>query len=92
MAGTGKLTSRFERVREILRDAAHNNENAFGGLHLWEFTRDQLLTAELRGIPLIAPEKEVKSSCCQSGFCCWCCAWARRSFGIDQRFAWTAAV
>jgi len=67
MAGTGKLTSRFERVREILRDAAHNNENAFGGLHLWEFTRDQLLTAELRGIPLIAPEKEVKSSCCQSG-------------------------
>lgn len=66
MAGTGKITSRFERVQEILRNAAHNNENAFAGLHLWEFSRDQLLAAELHGIRLIAPEHDGKSSCCHS--------------------------
>jgi len=64
MVVTGKVASRFGRVREILRQAAHNNENAFGGLHLWEFTRDQLVAAELHDVRLIAPEKEIKGSCC----------------------------
>lgn len=36
MAATGKITSRYERVRDIRRDA-NNNENAFGAVYLWEF-------------------------------------------------------
>lgn len=63
MGAGGKVTATFERVREILRQAAETNENAFGGLPLWEFSRDKLLTAKLHGVLLIA-EKEAQSSCC----------------------------
>jgi hypothetical protein len=38
MGPSGKLTARFERVREILRKAAQGHENAFGGLPVWEFS------------------------------------------------------
>ena len=64
MSPGAKVTTTFQRVREILRLAADANENAFGGLPLWELSREKLLGAKLRGIPLIAPEKEAQSSCC----------------------------
>lgn len=38
MGPSGKLTARFERVREILRKAAQGHENAFGRLPVWEFS------------------------------------------------------
>lgn len=63
--------TRFERVREILRDAADGREAAYGGLPLWEFSREKLLDAKLYGIQLIAPEPGAageaaasSSSCC----------------------------
>lgn len=47
MAATGKITSRYERVRDIRRDA-NNNENAFGAVYLWEFLPDRFLAAAPR--------------------------------------------
>ncbi|MGC2696344.1 MAG: tyrosinase family protein [Candidatus Angelobacter sp.] len=64
MGSIGKHTGSFERVREILRKAAAGEKNAFGGLPLWEFSRENLLAAQLHGIQLIAPEKEAHASCC----------------------------
>ena len=47
MAATDKITSRYERVRNIRRDA-NNNENAFGAVPLWEFLPDRFLAAAPR--------------------------------------------
>jgi len=58
------VATRFKRVREIIREAAGENNDAFGGLPLWEFTREKLLAAKLHNILLIAPEKEAGGSCC----------------------------
>ena len=63
---SSKLSTRFERVREILRQAAGGNERAYGGLAIWEFSLDKLLDAKLYGIGLIAPKKEAGGSCCHS--------------------------
>lgn len=59
-------TQRFELIRKILRDAADKKPSAYGGLPLWELSRDALLEARLYGIQLIAPEDETApvSSCC----------------------------
>jgi tyrosinase len=66
--GTNQVDAetRFERVRQILQKAAGDREAAFGGLRLWEFSRDELLESKLYGIRLIAPEKEAAAghSCC----------------------------
>ncbi|PYP85173.1 MAG: tyrosinase [Candidatus Angelobacter sp. Gp1-AA117] len=64
MGAGSKVTATLKRVREILREAAGSNENAFGGLSLWEFSREKLVTQKLHGILLIAPEKEAQASCC----------------------------
>ncbi|HEY0375610.1 MAG TPA: tyrosinase family protein [Pyrinomonadaceae bacterium] len=65
----GAGQTRFERVRGILRDAAEGRDAAYGGLALWEFSREKLLDARLHGVPLIAPETgpagEEAASCCE---------------------------
>ncbi len=63
-ASSSKLSTRFEHVREILRKAAGGKDKSFGGLSLWNFSREQLLEAKLYGVRLIAPEKEAGGSCC----------------------------
>ncbi|HET9183977.1 MAG TPA: tyrosinase family protein [Candidatus Angelobacter sp.] len=63
MGSGAKITTTLLRVREILRAAAGGNDNAFGGLPLWEFSRERLLNAKLHGILLIASEKEAHSCC-----------------------------
>jgi hypothetical protein len=47
MAATGKITSRYEQVRDIRRNA-NDNENALGAVHLWEFLPDRFLAAAPR--------------------------------------------
>jgi tyrosinase len=55
----------FEQVREILRKAAGGNVTAFGGLRLWEYSRDQLVEANFHGMKLISPvAKDAGHSCC----------------------------
>lgn len=55
----------FEQVREILRKAAGGNVTAFGGLRIWEYSRDQLVEANFHGIKLISPvAKDAGHSCC----------------------------
>ncbi len=62
-----KSKTRFEQVRQILREAAGGSEKAFGGLKLWEMSRAQLIEANLHGIRLIAPENKADShSCCST--------------------------
>lgn len=63
---TKKNKKGFERVRQILWEAAEQNENgAFGGLRLWEYSRDEMVRADLRGIRLIsAAEDPGAHSCC----------------------------
>jgi tyrosinase len=56
--------TRFEQVRQILRDAAGGREAAYGGLPLWEYSREELLAARLYGVRLVAPEQEAAPSCC----------------------------
>ena len=58
-----KQAAGLEQVREILRKAAGGNKAAYGGLALWEFSREQLLAASLHGTSLIAPETK-GGSCC----------------------------
>jgi hypothetical protein len=53
-SGSG-IGASFQRVREILREAADGNQDAFGGLPLWELSRDKLLSARIHDILLIAP-------------------------------------
>jgi tyrosinase len=59
-------TTSFAQVREILRKAAGDSVTAFGGLRLWEYSRDQLVDANFHGIKLIAPE--IKGG--GAGSCC----------------------
>src|SRR5262245_60281325 len=56
--------TRFEQVRQILRDAAGGRDIAYGGQALWQYSRDRLLEATLYGIRLIAPEIKAAGSCC----------------------------
>ena len=58
------VNTRFERVQQILREAADGHAAAYGGQRLWEYTREKLLEAHLYGVRLIAPEREVVPSCC----------------------------
>lgn len=55
--------SRFARVQQILRDAAHGRPAAYGGQRLWEYTRDQLVEAELYGLRLVAAAGEGACGC-----------------------------
>src|SRR5215216_3496182 len=63
---SGAEATRFDEVKRILRDAAEGREAAYGGLPLWEFSREKLLDATLRGVRLIAAEgaPSPSSSCC----------------------------
>ena len=57
--------SRYQRFQELLRAAAGDSASDYGGLGpLWELPLDQLLTASLYGVRLIAPEEQAKPSCC----------------------------
>lgn len=60
--------TRFEQVLQILRDAAGGREAAYGGLRLWDFSREEFLAAKLYGVRLIAPGQDSPptspSSCC----------------------------
>ena len=56
----------FERVREILKTAAKECPEAYGGYPLWQLTPQELSNAKLHGIPLIAPA-QVKSCCGANG-------------------------
>jgi len=59
--------TRFELIKRILREAADERPAAYGGLRLWELSRDALVEAKLNGIPLIAEEQKgaaTTSSCC----------------------------
>lgn len=58
--------TRFEQVQQILRDAAGGREAAYGGLPLWDFSREELLAAKLYGVRLVAPPQEEAAapSCC----------------------------
>lgn len=63
-----KSKNGFERIRQILGKTAEKNENAFGGLRMWEMSRNQFVESHLHGIRLIAPEKEAAAhSCCGTG-------------------------
>jgi tyrosinase len=58
--------SDFEQVQEILRVAAGDRPEAYGGKPLWQFTIQELLSSKLHGIPLIASD-QVKSCCGSNG-------------------------
>src|SRR5262245_49313594 len=60
----GTTDNAFEQVKEILRKAADGNVTAFGGLRLWEYSRDQLVEAKFHGMPLIASAEKDVHSCC----------------------------
>src|SRR5262245_14557129 len=64
MSTDGEASSRFERVREILRDAAGGRAGAYAGSPIWEFSRDELLGATLEGVRLIATPAAETGSCC----------------------------
>ena len=65
MATTRNTANSFDQVREILRKAAGENLTAFGGLRLWEYSRDQLVDANFHGMTLISPApKDAGHSCC----------------------------
>jgi tyrosinase len=62
-AAVGK--GRFQRIQEVLREAAGDSPSDYGGLGpLWELPLEQLLTAALYGVRLIAPESVAPASCC----------------------------
>lgn len=52
------------QVLEILRKAAGGSPTAFGGLRLWEYSRDQLVDASFHGMRLIGAETASGGSCC----------------------------
>src|SRR5258706_7836069 len=56
--------TRFERVQQILHDAAEGRDAAYGGQALWAYSRDKLIESDLYGVRLIAPEREATGSCC----------------------------
>ena len=57
--------NRFEKVKEILREAASGHAAAYGGQPLWELSRAELLEAKLYSVRLIAPDgKQATASCC----------------------------
>ena len=58
-------TSRFAAVKQLLRESAKGNPSAYGGLAIWEFSRDQFLTTTLGGLPLVAPPAP-KRPCCSA--------------------------
>jgi len=61
---TGAQT-RHQRFQNILREAAGDSSSDYGGLGpFWELSLDQLLTATLYGVRLIAPEEEPTRACC----------------------------
>ena len=62
-AAVGK--GRFQRIQEVLREAAGDSPSDYGGLGpLWELPLEQLLTAALYGVRLIAPASATTASCC----------------------------
>jgi tyrosinase len=65
---TEETTLGLTDIQHLLEESASGNPAAYGGLSLWTFTRDQLLAAELGGLPLIsiAPPKK---SCCSGAVC-----------------------
>lgn len=64
---TDKSKTRFDQVRQILREAADGNEKAFGGLRLWDLSHEQFIESSLHGIRLIA-QKQISTShsCCST--------------------------
>ena len=56
--------TRFERIQQVLHDAAEGRDSAYGGQALWEYSRDKLTESNLHGVRLIAPEREATGSCC----------------------------
>ena len=60
--------SRYQQFQNLLREAAGDSASDYGGLGpVWELPLDQLLSATLYGVRLIAPDdkgEEKKASCC----------------------------
>jgi tyrosinase len=56
------VSSRFDRVRQLLEKAADGQASAFGGLALWSLPHDQWATAKLLGLALI--ETKAAAHCC----------------------------
>jgi tyrosinase len=66
MSGTHKHAARYQRVRQILNDAAHGSPADYGGLgRFWDQGVDFLKSARLHGIAMIAPE--APRTCCGHG-------------------------
>lgn len=59
-------SGRYQRIQNALREAAGDSSSDYGGLGpFWELPLDQLLTATLYGVRLIAPESaKTTASCC----------------------------
>ncbi|HEX9368362.1 MAG TPA: tyrosinase family protein, partial [Vicinamibacterales bacterium] len=65
-AAVGK--SRYQHIQDALREAAGHSPSDYGGLGpLWELPLEQLLTATLYGVRLVAPESPKAASCCSHG-------------------------
>ena len=60
---TEETTLGLTDIQHLLEESASGNPAAYGGLSLWAFTHDQLLAAELGGLPLISIAP-LKKSCC----------------------------
>jgi tyrosinase len=63
MSGAHTSPTRYQRVRQILNDAAQGSLADYGGLgRFWDQDVDFLKSARLHGIPMIAPE--ASRTCC----------------------------
>jgi len=60
-----ETTSRLAAIRQLLETSADGNASAYAGLPLWSYSRDQLLTVTLAGLPLVSPPT-AKKTCCSA--------------------------
>src|ERR1700745_2119419 len=58
-----EASSRFERVRDLLKKAADGQRAAFGDVELWSLPYDQFIAQRLMELPLIVTRKGGHSSC-----------------------------
>ena len=61
-----KTLTRYERVQEILNQAAGESSSDYGGVgRFWELPVDQLLEVRVLGVRMIAPENRDAKPCCR---------------------------
>lgn len=47
-------TQSFASVCELLKEAAHGEAAAFGGIKIWDLSREEFVAQKIAGLPLVA--------------------------------------